>query len=198
MMFPRKYVKPNHPIELDVYFTDTLSVSDITHIVIEQFKLLLFQRRQIPVPLEQVFLRKIAQSFINEYLLKNFSRREKVLQIINRFILLQIKCDVITHDESKIIKNETNDDEARKENFCNAKQFYQDRRRRIREERLKEKYIQKCKRFLNVYDDLEYCIKNILSFSGGNDLLSVSFIFGTSPISPKEIYRLQFPKGKYL
>ena len=53
-MLSRKSQKRNNPIELDVYFTDTLSDTDLTHIVIEQLKLLLFQKRQIPVPLDQV------------------------------------------------------------------------------------------------------------------------------------------------
>ena len=53
-MFPRNTSKQNKAIELDVYFTDTLTCADITHIAVEQLKLLLFQRRQIPVPIEKV------------------------------------------------------------------------------------------------------------------------------------------------
>ena len=53
-MFPRNTSKQNKVIELDVYFTETLTSADITHIAIEQLKLLLFQRRQIPVPIEKV------------------------------------------------------------------------------------------------------------------------------------------------
>ena len=53
-MFTRNTSKHNKEIELDVYFTDTLTCADITHIAIEQLKLLLFQRRQIPVPIEKV------------------------------------------------------------------------------------------------------------------------------------------------
>ena len=53
-MFPRNTSKQNKVIELDVYFTETLTSADITHIAVEQLKLLLFQRRQIPVPIEKV------------------------------------------------------------------------------------------------------------------------------------------------
>ena len=61
---------------------------------------------------------------------------------------------------------------------------------------MKEKYIQRSNRFLKVFDELEHRIKNVLSLIGGCELLSACFIFGTSPISPRETYRLQFPEGK--
>ena len=109
---------------------------------------------------------------------------------------MQLRSDVISYDQSQFIKTEAIDDESRKDNFPTAHHFHQDKRRRIREGRLKEKYIQRCNRFLKLFDDLEHRIKNILSLSAGCELLSVCFIFGTSPISPRETYRLQFPKGK--
>ena len=109
---------------------------------------------------------------------------------------MQLRSDVISYDQSQFIKTEAIDDESRKDNFPTAHHFHQDKRRRIREGRLKEKYIQRCNRFLKLFDDLEHRIKNILSLSSGCELLSVCFIFGTSPISPRETYRLQFPKGK--
>ena len=109
---------------------------------------------------------------------------------------MQLRSDVISHDQSKCIKTEAIDDESRKDNFPYSHKFHQDKRRRIRDGRLKEKYIQRSNRFLKVFDELEHRIKNVLSLIGGCELLSVCFIFGTSPISPRETYRLQFPKGK--
>ena len=87
------------------------------------------------------------------------------------------------------------DDESRQKAHQDPKKILQDKRRRLKEERLKEKYISRCKHFLESYDRLEYCIKSALSSNGIDELLSICYIFGTSPISPKEIYRVRFPKG---
>ena len=108
----------------------------------------------------------------------------------------QLNSDVFAHDKSKLIDNETVDNDSTKENSLNPRQILQLKRKRMKEERLKEKYIQKCKRFLKNYDEVEHCIKRVLSSNSVDELLSVCYVFGTSSISPKEVYRIQFPKGK--
>ena len=95
-----------------------------------------------------------------------------------------------------MIDNETIDNDSTKENSLNPRQILQLKRKRMKEERLKEKYIQKCKRFLKKYEEVEHCIKSVLSSNGVDELSSICYIFGTSTISPKEMYRIQFPKGK--
>ena len=82
------------------------------------------------------------------------------------------------------------------ETTLNPRQLLQLKRKRMKEERLKDKYIQKCKRFLKKYDEIEHCIKSVLSSNSVDELSSICYLFGTSSISPKEVYRIQFPKGK--
>ena len=102
---------------------------------------------------------------------------------------------MITNAQSKYNENQWIDDETRQVNNQDLKKFLQNKRKRMKIERLKEKYISRCKHFLESYDQLEACLKNVLSSNATDELLSICYIFGTSPISPKEIYRLKLPKG---
>ena len=46
--------KDVEPIELDIYFPDGFSATDVVHLAIELLKTLLLQRHQIPLPIDKV------------------------------------------------------------------------------------------------------------------------------------------------
>ena len=72
-----------------------------------------------------------------------------------------------------------------------------DRREKIKQTRLKAKYIKRANIFLQQYDQLESNLKaEILSCRREKEIMSICYLFGASPASPKEVYLLRLPKGK--
>ena len=78
------------------------------------------------------------------------------------------------------------------------KELHKKNRNRIKSNRLKEKYIKRCMIFLEVYDQLENNIKAEILSRQIDEISSILFIFGTSLVSPKEIYKLQLPTGNII
>ena len=77
----------------------------------------------------------------------------------------------------------------------NKKELLKERRNKIKSNRLKEKYIKRSMTFLEVYEKLEYNLRTEILSHQMDEVESIIFIFGTSLVSPKEIYRLQLPAG---
>ena len=78
-----------------------------------------------------------------------------------------------------------------------AHELPRDRKRRARAARLKTKYIKKSHKFLDIYNKLEYYLRTELMSNRIKDVISICYVFGTSVASPKELYRIVLPKGKY-
>ena len=69
------------------------------------------------------------------------------------------------------------------------------KKKKARNDRLRAKFIKRSAAFLELYEKLEYNLRTEAFSYRMDEVHSICYIFGTSLISPKEIYRIQLPAG---
>lgn len=79
------------------------------------------------------------------------------------------------------------------QNQKSIRQLVRERKDKIRRDKLKEKLIKRAQKALQAYEKVEVCIKNAV-LQSENAVSHLAIIFGISPLAPKEVYLMSWPK----
>ena len=75
------------------------------------------------------------------------------------------------------------------------RKLLKDKRNKIKRNRLRARYIKRAMIFLDSYERLECNLRKEILSLHADEILSICYIFGTSLVSPKEVYCMQLPEG---
>ena len=101
------------------------------------------------------------------------------------------------HNQAMALVNKPLEDIHKKDNL-GEKELARLKRKKAKHDMLRAKYIKRSTAFLEFYEKLEYNLRSEAFSHRMDEVISISYIFGTSLILPKEIYRIQLPTGKLI
>jgi len=162
-------------LEIDVHLSEELDLSGVVHLSVEMLKSLMFQRKQIPLTVD-IIKKDLASS--------SCQPADDAVQHGRRILQERDVGDGRFQERDE-------DDQKPASAAASVQAALRLQRLESKQKRTREKYLKRAGHFAKELAEFQASIVCQLNVS--RDLLSICYLFGASPLHPKEVYEVALP-----